>query len=156
MASGFITLSNGEDWSARWSRYDFVLEQIANELNDEADEKILKDWLMYLQPNEEGGDIECSWSFIKANDDETVLRILDIRRMKDHYQRIFWKAAELAAHKHSPDSDTGYCINELFKAHSESLKQPSQPPSVDDKETLDCIFFIGGFEIGKFEPEQKG
>jgi hypothetical protein len=51
MASGFITLPNGQDWSSRWSRYDWVLETIKNELSDNSNESQLKEWINYILPN---------------------------------------------------------------------------------------------------------
>ncbi|MFC5873455.1 hypothetical protein SAMN05443633_101606 [Chryseobacterium arachidis] len=62
MASGFITLQNGQDWSSRWSGYDYVLETIMNRLSSEGDEGHLKQWLHYILPTE--NDAESGYCFL--------------------------------------------------------------------------------------------
>lgn len=88
MASGFITLPDGTNWSSRWSRYDWVLETVMNELSENGDEGVLKGWIKYILPNEDSGDIESGYCFYK-NGEESVLRIIDTRFMKDKYSKIF-------------------------------------------------------------------
>jgi hypothetical protein len=150
MASGFITLSNGKDWSARWSRYDYLLENIKIELSSSGDEGTLKKWLAYILPDEDKGDVESGYCFYKyaenPEDSECILRIIDTRLMKEKYQLIFWNTLQKLCQKFSKESDAGFYIHELYEAYQYSLKlSKKEPEDLDLKE----IFFLGGFDIGK-------
>ncbi len=147
MASGFITLPNGNDWSSRWTRYDWVLETIMNDLSSVGHEKILKDWIKYILPDESIGDTESGYCFYKANEgEENILRIIDTRLMKDSFQFIFWNKVKELSQKLSKETDIGYLINQLNDCYENSLKEPLKEPEDTD---LKEIFFVGGFEIGK-------
>ncbi len=112
MASGFIGLPDGSNWSSRWSRYDWVLETIMNELSDDGDEAVLKGWLKYIIPSESDEEyVESGYCFYK-NKDECILRIIDTRWMKDKYFNIFWNTVGDLSNAHPKDSDIGYLVNE--------------------------------------------
>jgi hypothetical protein len=147
MASGFITLPNGNNWSSRWTRYDWVLETIMNELKSFGEEKTLKDWLQYILPDENNGDIESGYCFYKANEsEESILRIIDTRLMKDNFQLLFWQKVKELSQKLSRETDIGFLINQLNDCYENSLKEPLTAP---DDIGLKEIFFVSGFEIGK-------
>lgn len=151
MASGFITLQNGRDWSSRWSGYDYVLETIMNRLNSEGDEGHLKQWLHYILPTE--NDVESGYCFFKRitpdpKDSECILRIIDTRFMKENYKKIFLDTVEKLNAELDTDESPGYLINELFLSYKYSLDQAYVEPE-DDDGTLIEIFQIGGFEICK-------
>lgn len=93
MASGFITLPDGTDWSSRWTGYDLVLETIMQALPENNNEGILKNWLCYLLPDEENGDIEACYCFYK-NGAESILRIFDTRWMKPEFRELFWNTVQ--------------------------------------------------------------
>ncbi|MBA9079890.1 hypothetical protein [Rufibacter quisquiliarum] len=146
MASGFIKFRNGESWYARWSRYDWVLERIMLELCEDGKEGELKAWIESLLPDEDRGDIECGWSFIKATpESEMVTRILDTRLMKEEYQQIFWEGARRAMEK-EPDKEDGigFLINQLYKMYEESLNEEYVPPKPFNPEEDD----IEDYQIG--------
>jgi hypothetical protein len=150
MASGFITLPTGGDWSARWSTYDGVLENIMTQLSFDGDEGALKNWLTYILPNEDKGDTESGYCFYKyaenPEDSESILRIIDTRLMKEKYQLIFWNTVKELCQKFSWESDAGFYIHELYEAYQYSLKlSKKEPEDLDLKE----IFSLGGFDIGK-------
>ncbi len=148
MASGFITLSNGQDWSARWSSYDWVLETVMNELRDSGLEKTLKDWICYILPNEEKGDVESGYCYHKATDGkESILRIIDTRLMKPEFVEIFWQTVKKLASKLQREEGIGFYINELYDIYISSLNEKIEEPNDDD--TLKEIFFVGNFAIGK-------
>lgn len=146
MASGFITLPDGSDWSSRWSGYDWVLETIMNELADTGDEAVLKAWIKYILPNEDNGDIESGYCFYKKSG-ESVLRIIDTRFMKDKFAVIFWNTVSVLSQKLSNDPDIGYLINRLHQRYEESLKNDFKSPEED--EDFKEIFLLGGFEMAK-------
>ncbi|WP_262151213.1 hypothetical protein [Chryseobacterium foetidum] len=154
MASGFITLPDGNDWSARWSTYDFVLEAIMKKLASNGEEGYLKKWLEFILPNEENGDIECGYCFYKkigSNDDDfvTILRIIDTNLMKQGYYEIFWNTvAELNQEIDPGAGDIGFLINELNNCFLISLSSGEKYifPEKDDVEY--GILNIGEFKIG--------
>jgi hypothetical protein len=152
MASGFITLPNGQDWSSRWSRYDCVLETIMNKLSNEGEEHQLKKWLQYILPNEDNGDIESGYCFYKKTGDkeesfESILRIIDTRFMKIEYPQIFWNTVEELNLRLDKNSDIGFLINQLYESYKWSLTDETKEPK--DDETLKEIFLINGFEIAQ-------
>lgn len=154
MASGFITLPDGDNWSARWSRYDFVLETIMNKLEADGDQGYLKKWLDFILPNEKNGDIECSYCFYKkigSNDEdfETVLRKINTNLMKESYFKIFWNTvAELNKELDANDDGIGFLINQLNNCFLISLASGEKYifPEKDDVEY--GILNIGEFKIG--------
>jgi hypothetical protein len=149
MASGFITLPNGQDWSRRWTGYDLVLETIMNALSEEGDAGILKKWLQFILPNEEEGDIESGWGYIKKmgegeNDFECLARILDTRWMKPHFKQLFWeKVAEINLQL-DIETPAGYLINDLHESYQYSLKDDAKAPT---NKSNRFIFTINGFDI---------
>ncbi len=145
MASGFITLPDGTDWSARWTRYDQVLETIMNELSEKGDEALLKGWLKYILPDEGNGDIESGYAFIKHGG-EHVLRIIDTRLMQDKFREIFWNTVRGLKAKLSTDSDIGYLIDDLNQSYKKSLENNFKDPEDTD---LKEILFLGGYKIGQ-------
>jgi hypothetical protein len=151
MASGFITLPNGENWSMRWTGYDFVLETIMDALSEEGEAGILKKWLQFILPNEEEGDIESGWGYFKKmseskDDFECIGRCLDTRWMKPHFQQIFWdKVAEINA-QIDRESNIGYFINSLYEEYQASLEELAKEPEDEDDR---FIFTLNGFEIAK-------
>jgi hypothetical protein len=151
MASGFITLQNGQDWSARWSGYDYVLETIMNSLGTEGDEGNLKQWLHYILPTE--NDVESGYCFFKRitpdpKDSECVLRIIDSRLMKENYKKIFWDTVEKLNNEFNINESPDYLINELFLTYQYSLDQTYVEPEDKDEDLIE-IFQLGGFDIGK-------
>ncbi len=150
MASGFITLPNGEDWSSRWTRYDWVLETIMNQLSDVGKENELKKWIEYILPNEEKGDIESGYCFFKKTgnkeDFECVLRIIDTRFMKDEFQEIFWNTVKLLSYKLKPDPNIGFLMNDLFNHYEKSLNDKREAPTDN---TLQEIFKLNEFTIAE-------
>lgn len=149
MASGFITLPNGQDWDTRWTGYDYVLETIMNRLSPEGDEGYLKRWLHYILPTE--NDVESGYCFFKCitpdpKDAECILRIIDTRLMKENYREIFWEAVKRLNDELNHNDNPGYLINELFSMYRYSLSQDYVVPE-DDDQTLTEIFQVGGFEI---------
>lgn len=153
MASGFIELPDGNTWSCRYTGYDLLLEDIAAELSTEGEEGELKNWLNYLQPNEEAGDVESGYCFYKHNSPDTVLRILDLRRMKDNYAQLFWKAAQLAEAKYK-GTDRGYDLERFASIYRASLQNPPVPvEEIDDIEN--DLFFLNGHTIGKWPPKPE-
>lgn len=153
MASGFITLPDGKNWSARWSYYDWVLETIMKRLKSDHDEGYLKKWLEFILPNEENGDIESGYCFYKKigdiDDFESILRVIDTRLMKQGYYNIFWKTVETLNHElDSEDKDIGFLINQLYTLYQNSLSNTNIEPIPDDDDD-DNIFNVGGFKIRK-------
>ena len=157
MASGFITLPDGNDWSSRWTRYDYVLETIMQKLNSNDEEGNLKKWLEFILPNEVNGDIESGYCFYKKTkmDKEksvSILRIIDTRLMKEKYRKIFWNAVEnLSAELETENTDIAFLINQLWNCYKASLLNSKVEPNLQEIEEnlkLDSIFKIGGFDIG--------
>lgn len=151
MASGFITLPNGQDWSSRWTGYDWVLETIKNELSDNSNESQLKKWINYILPNEENGDIESGYCFYKKigekeEDFESILRIIDTRLMKEEFQNIFWNKVTELSSKLDKDSNIGFLINQLLECYKLSLNDEPEKP---DNESLKEIFLLSDFKIAK-------
>lgn len=151
MASGFITLQNGQDWNCRWSGYDYVLETIMNRLSTEADEGNLKEWLHYILPTE--NDVESGYCFFKRitpdpKDSECILRIIDTRFMKENYKKIFWDTVEKLNNELDINESPGYLINELFLMYQYSLDKTYVEPEDKDEDLIE-IFQLGGFDIGK-------
>jgi hypothetical protein len=140
MASGFITLRNGLDWSHRWSGYDLVIEMIMDELSANGDEGKLKVWLKTLTPTEE--DIESGWCFIRNSDHEMVARNLDTRFMKEEYLQIFWNALKRVRDKTIGEIEGGhvggFLINQLYRCYESSLKDAyvNPDPFNPEKEEL--------------------
>ena len=155
MASGFITLTNGKNWSARWSRYDFVLETIMNRLRCAGVEGDLKLWLQYILPNEDKGDVESGYCFYKkmetgAADFETVVRCINTNLMRDCYYRIFWNVvAKLDEELDSNDDGVGFLIHQLYASFLDSLVVGNLCvlPEIDSSDY--DIFTIGSFTISK-------
>lgn len=145
MASGFITLPDGTEWSSRWSRYDWVLESVMNELSEKGDEGVLKGWIRYILPDENNGDIESGYCFHK-NGGESILRIIDTRLMKEEFSKIFWNKINNLSKKLPKDSDIGYLINGLNDCYKDSLKNTFESPKDMD---LNEIFLLGGYNIGR-------
>ncbi|MFK7971819.1 MAG: hypothetical protein AB8F95_15745 [Bacteroidia bacterium] len=147
MASGFITLQNGEDWSCRWSGYDRVLEAIMKALPTDHEAMVLRDWMAYILPNEEAGDIESGFAFIKATEgQESILRTIDTRCMKEQYRALFWSAVTALQPKlHEFDQYLQLAIKSLFEMYSQSLQEDYQ--EAEDNISHD-IFFVGDFKIG--------
>jgi hypothetical protein len=154
MASGFITLPDVENWSARWSRYDFVLKAIMKKLTSDGEQGYLKKWLEFILPDEDNGDIECGYCFYKkigSNDDdfETVLRKINTNLMKESYFKIFWNTvAELNQELDANADDIGFLINQLYNCFLISLSSSEKHifPEKDDVEY--GILNIGEFKIG--------
>lgn len=146
MASGFIILRNGEYWSHRWTGYDRVLEAIMNELPEEGDAKVLREWISYILPDEEAGDIECCYAFIKAEEWKYIPRVIDTRLMKEPYRNIFGEA--LSSINSKPDQFDHYlqaALKNLYQMYQRSLEEEFQAVENDDNRS---IFFVGGFSIG--------
>lgn len=149
MASGFIALRNGKDWSSRWSGYDWVLETIMNELPTNGDSQELRAWIKYILPSEEAGDVESGFAFWKASgDNESILRIIDVRLMKEKYRDLFWQAVKsLHGRIEELNERLQPQIVDLYQMYEQSLVDEAQAPDRDD-DTLNDIFFVGGFNIG--------
>lgn len=149
MASGFITLPNGKDWSARWSGYDLVLKTIMSVLSEEGIEGHLRKWLTYILPNENNGDVESGYCFYKKvgdnkDDFESILRIIDTRLMKKEFQTIFWNSVEKAHLQLNIESYESFLMTQLYHSYINSLQESEVPPNdLDLKE----IFLLNGFEI---------
>lgn len=155
MASGFITLPNGKDWSARWTRYDYVLETIMNKLESDGDEGYLKKWLQFILPNEENGDVESGYCFYKkmgTNEDdfESIVRNINTNLMKETYFKIFWKTvAELNKELDSNDGGIGFLINQLNNCFIDSLTNVNNDDFTEEDNFDYDILNIGEFQIGK-------
>ncbi len=145
MASGFVVLTDEIQWRVRWSMYDYVLGKVMVELSDSEEELPLKAWLNYILPNEKNGDIESGYCFYK-NGSETILRILDMRLMKDEFAKIFWEKVSLLASQLSDKSDMGSVFQDLMECYENSLSEIIKGTPQEDNS---WIFFVGGFEIGK-------
>ena len=153
MASGFITLANGKNWSARWLRYDCVLETIMNRLGCAGEEGDLKLWLQYILPNEDKGDVESGYCFYKkmetgAADFETVVRCINTNLMRDCYYSIFWNVvAKLDEELDSNDAGVGFLIHQLYASFLDSLVVDNECvlPEIDSSDY--DIFTIGSFTI---------
>lgn len=150
MASGFITLPDGNNWAVRWSGYDWVLETIMQELSVEGDEGILKRWIEYILPNEEKGDIESGYCFYKKvgeneKDFESILRIIDTRLMKSKFQIIFWNMVKKASQQLSKETNIGVLMKQLNDSYELSLKEEAKEP--EDNTELKEIFLLNGFEL---------
>ncbi len=144
MASGFITLPDGTDWSSRWTGYDAVLEIIMLELKNDGDEGILKEWIKYILPNENNGDIESGYCFYKKGS-ENILRIIDTRLMKPNFQKIFWDKVKSLTQKLDAEQSIGFLINQLNNCYESSIRNSyMEPDNLDLKE----IFFVSDFKIG--------
>ena len=152
MASGFITLPNGKDWSTRWSGYDLILETIMQKLGEHDDEGYLKKWLEFILPTE--NDVESGYCFFKVisedpYDSECVLRIIDTRYMHPKYYEIFWKTVETLNHELDHQDGAGFLINSLQTTFECNQLSPGESiPDLKGEEDHD-IFFIGGFNMGK-------
>jgi len=157
MASGFITLQDGKNWSARWSYYDWVLGTIMNRLKSDSDEGYLKKWLDYILPNEENGDIESGYCFYKKvgpgkDEFESILRKIDTRLMNQTYCGIFWNTVETLSNElDSEDGEIGFLIHQLHNSYLRSLSSTEVEPIPEEEEDDDDdnIFDVGGFKIGK-------
>jgi len=154
MASGFIVLPNGESWSARWSRYDYVLETIMNKLTNNGKQGELKKWLEFILPNEGNGDIESGYCFYKKigdneNNLESILRIINTNLMQESYFKIFWNTIAELNQELDPNEGIGFLINQLNNDFINSLSSDKvyHLPEKDDVEY--DIFNIGEFKIGK-------
>ena len=154
MASGFIEHYDGNMWSCRYTGFDLLLEQVAAELGNDGEEGELKRWLLYLQPNEEAGDVESGYCFHKANG-ETVLRIIDFRRMKDNYAQLFWLGIQRLQAKIG-GTEAGFDVDRLAAIYRTALSNPPAPLEDEEDDIGNEIYFLGGFSIGKWPPKPEG
>lgn len=145
MASGFITLPDGTDWSSRSTGYDLVLEQIMHELSNSDDEGILKNWIQYILPDEENGDIDSGYCFYK-NGTESILRILDTRLMHTTFQQLFWNTVQSLSAKLTDETPEGFLVRQLDRCYTNSLSNPYKEPEDPD---LNDLLSVGGFKIGR-------
>lgn len=124
MASGFITLSNGQTWTSRWTGYDLVLKTIMERLSYNERELELKEWIKSILPNIENGDTECGYCFIRNKDGENVLREIDTRFIKIEYLEIFWKTLEkIVIEQKISDNYSSFLFFELFDQYTASIQE---------------------------------
>jgi hypothetical protein len=94
MASGFIVLADGRCFSPTSRLYDITVRALADQLSDSAPGRTLRDWLLSLLPGPKDTDIGHGW--IRASDQQTVLRMIDVRELTVENQKLFHRAALLA------------------------------------------------------------
>lgn len=113
-------------------------------LPENNNEGILKNWLCYLLPDEENGDIEACYCFYK-NGAESILRIFDTRWMKPEFRELFWNTVQSLDQKLSDDDAAGYLIKQLYRCYTASLLNDYKQP---EDENFKELFFVGDFKIG--------
>ncbi|SDJ57027.1 hypothetical protein [Chryseobacterium jejuense] len=151
MASGFITLPNGKNWSARWSRYDLTLKIIMNRLNENGDEGYLKKWLHFILPTED--DIESGYCFFRVfsedpYDSDSIVRFIDTRYLHPKYYEIFWQTVENLNNELDIETSIGFLMNDLYECFQHNqLPTGESIPEIEDKDDID-IFFMNGFNMG--------
>lgn len=93
MPSGFLILSDGRCFAARWRYYDQTLLTVAESLEDSRAARALRDWLMTLVPGP--GDIEelGYGAWLRSKDQQIRRKYLDIRELTPENQRLFLDAA---------------------------------------------------------------
>ncbi|MFT5859226.1 MAG: hypothetical protein ACI865_001326 [Flavobacteriaceae bacterium] len=97
MASGFIELSEEVCFSARWAHYDLLLELIIEELKETSSSLDLVNFLeTHLPPEDLAENLDMGWGFIDARVDGITTRILELQKLSEQNQFLFWNAVESA------------------------------------------------------------
>ncbi len=92
MASGFLVLPDGRCFSSRSYFHDAVLTEI-NELMSEPN---LRHWLTEQLPGPDD-TVDFGWGWLRASDQSTILRFIDLRLMTGKNQLLILDAAMRAA-----------------------------------------------------------
>ena len=93
MPSGFLTLEDGRCLTVRWRYYDLTLRAVAESLEDSQGGRALRQWLLTLVPGP--GNIEelGYGAWVRSEDQQVILKCLDVRELTPENQRLFHEAA---------------------------------------------------------------
>jgi len=97
MASGFIVLADGRCFSPTSRLYDLTLRMVADQLQDSEAARTLRKWLLTLLPDP--SDTDVGYGFVRASDQRTVERMIDVRELTVENQHLFHRAAQLAGER---------------------------------------------------------
>lgn len=126
MPSGFLVLPDGRCMSKRWAAHDQVLRAVADELEELPEGPQLRRWLLDQLPGPDDEEEIGYGAWVRASDDQVIVRSLDLRLMKPENQGLFCKAAKLAALHKRNEAWLENCLGDL--ADMVARYESGEPP----------------------------
>jgi hypothetical protein len=105
VASGFLILADGRCFARRWWAYDAVIKAVAEQLDQSTVGGALAAWLLALLPGPEDQEEIGYGPWIRASDNQSIERKLDLRELTAENRALFHNAARKAGERaQSPDA----------------------------------------------------
>ncbi len=106
MPSGFLILPDGRCFSRVWTYHDEILRVLVDELTAGGAELALRDWLISQLPGPDDIKELGYGAWLRASDEEHMVRNIDLRRMAPKYQALFCAVVKRAVAKIPVDEYT--------------------------------------------------
>jgi hypothetical protein len=97
VASGFLVLADGRCYAPRWAFYDAVLRAVAAAIDDTAEGRALRVWLLAQLPGPQDIQHIGHGPWVRASDEQTIERFLDVRVLTPQNQRCLLDLGDMVA-----------------------------------------------------------